>query len=157
MKSLLLFIIIILLTNPSFGQNSSYGFYRNLVIKKYKRYAKKNIYTIAITENDSSIFIHISGDTLYDTDKYFHFSSNGTCDREITSFSCEECYKKEIDFFLKDNLTKKIKINDSLYYGYHLFQPMMQIKMSSNCTIEESSIPLDKKTFKAMWKNNRVK
>jgi phosphoserine aminotransferase len=107
MKSLLLLIIIILLTSPSFGQYSSYGFYRNFVIKKYKLYAKKNIYTIAITENDSSIFIHISGDTLYDNDKYFHLSSNGTCDREITSFSCEECFKKEIDFLLKDHLTKK--------------------------------------------------
>lgn len=157
MKSLLLFIIIILLTSPSFGQHSSYGFNRNFVIKNVKRYAKKNRYTTVITENDSSIFIQISGESLFEYEKYFHFSINGTCDREITSFSCEECFKKEIDFFLKDNLTKKIKINDSLYYGYHLFQPMMQIKMSSNCTIEESSIPLDKKTFIAMWKNNRVK
>ncbi|MCX6263115.1 MAG: hypothetical protein NTZ47_01050 [Bacteroidetes bacterium] len=154
MKSLLFFIITILQTNFAIGQMVQFGTHRTSVIKTLKKFTTKNHYNAIITETDSSIFFLLRDTTVFNYDKYYHFAMSGLCDLEFSSYSCDSCFREYVNLLKNDWWMKKTKINDTLYYGYYPPWPLMQIKIGSNRTVEISGLTMDKKTFKAMRKNN---
>ena len=154
MKSLLLTITIMLQTNFAIGQMVQFRMDRTSVIKTLKKFTAKNRYNAIISETDSSIVFLLRDSTVFNYDKYYHFSKSGICDLEFSSYSCDSCFLEYVNLLKNDWWMKKTKINDTLYYGYYPPWPLMQIKIASNRTVEISGLTMDKKTFKAMRKNN---
>ncbi len=85
--------------------------------KTFQKYADNKKYQTVIQETDSTLTLLLRDPKVQNLDIYVHFDQRGKCDRELQTFSCDSCYRKQLDTLLSSKYYKWIKVSTNTYFS----------------------------------------
>jgi len=131
MQKLIIVTLVCLFASALSAQN-----YINATKNKSKRnlafFSKIKKYHTTLTETDTSISFQLRDPTVQNLDIVLHFDPAGRCDREVTVFYCDSCYRKSINNIAINKQYNWRKLNDKTYISETpyllLWTPLLNIQ-----------------------------
>jgi|SRR5665647_32513 len=122
-----LLAFLLLLTNNAYSQqyvNST----KSSAKKSFIKYADKKNFKTITKETDSTLAFLVRDPTVQTLDILLHFDTQGKCDRELTSLSCDSCYYKILSCTLSNKYYRWTKVDGNTYYARFPYRLVLTTK-----------------------------